>query len=57
MMRASAKQTKTPWPSVSALWSLLWRSVVFAPFAIIFGGIWLVIWPLLIILPFCEIFV
>jgi hypothetical protein len=56
MIWASAKQAKTPWPSVGALWSLLWRAVVFAPFALVFGGIWLVVWPLLIILPFCEIF-
>jgi hypothetical protein len=56
MTRASVKQANIPRPSVSALWSLLWRAVVFAPFALVFGGIWLVVWPLLIILPFCEIF-
>jgi hypothetical protein len=55
MMRSSANQTRTPWPSFGALWSLLWRAVLFTPFALVFGGIWLMVWPLLIILPVCEI--
>jgi hypothetical protein len=45
------EQTKTPWPSLSASWSLLWRAVLLTPFALIVGGIW----PMLILLPFCEI--
>ena len=49
------EQTKIPWPSFSALWSLLWRAVLLTPFAIVAGGLWLVTWPLLILLPFCEI--
>jgi len=49
------EQTKTPWPSFSALWSMLWRAVLLAPFAIVAGGVWLVTWPLLILLPVCEI--
>jgi len=56
MMPSSTRQNRTPWPSLSALWSLLWRAVVFTPFAIVFGGIWLLVWPLLIILPVCEIY-
>src|ERR1035438_641457 len=56
MARIEDKRTKAPWPSVSALWSLLWRAVVLTPLAIVCGGIWLVTWPLLIILPVCEIF-
>ena len=50
------KQVKTPWPSVSALCSLLWRAVALAPFAIVPGVVWLVTWPLLVLLPVCEIF-
>ena len=49
------KQSKTPWPSFSALWSLLWRAVLLMPFALIAGGFWLMTWVLLILLPFCEI--
>jgi hypothetical protein len=49
------EQTKTPWPSFSALWSLLWRAVLLMPFALVAGGVWLATWPLLIILPGCEI--
>jgi len=45
------KRTKTPWPSLSALWSLFWRAVLLTPFALIVGVIWL----MLILLPFCEI--
>jgi hypothetical protein len=56
MVQIANKQTKTPWPSAGALWSLLWRSVVLAPFAMVCGGIWLATWPLLIILPVCEFF-
>jgi hypothetical protein len=54
MTQTANKQTRTAWPSIGALWSLLWRSVVFAPFAMVCGGIWLTAWPLLIILPICE---
>jgi hypothetical protein len=48
-------KTKTPWPSFSGLWSLLWRAARLAPFAIVAGGVWLVTWPLLILLPVWEI--
>jgi len=46
---------KTPWPSAGALWSLLWRSVVWSPFALVAGAVWLLTWPLLILLPICEV--
>ena len=57
MTSSSAKQARTPWPSFSALWSLLWRAVLFTPFALVFAGIWLMVWLLLVILPFCEIII
>jgi len=50
-----SEQSKIPWPSLSALWSLLWRAVLLAPFAMLAGGLWLISWPLLIVLPACEI--
>jgi len=49
-------RTKTPWPSASGLWSLLWRSFLLAPFAMVFGVFWLITRPLLVILPFYEVY-
>jgi hypothetical protein len=50
-----SEQNKTPWPSLSALWSLLWRAVLLTPFAMLAGGLWLISWLLLIVLPILEI--
>lgn len=49
-------QTKTPWPSVGALWSLFWRALVLTPLAAVFGLVWAGTWPLLIALPLYEVY-
>jgi hypothetical protein len=55
MTQSSSKHAQTPCPSVSVLWSLLWRAVVLTPFAAVFGVLWVAAKPLLFVLPICEV--
>lgn len=42
-------------PSISGLWSLLWRAVLLTPLTMVFGLFWLLIWVALVALPALEI--
>jgi hypothetical protein len=51
------RQTKlTPWPSLRALWGLLWRSIVFLPFTLFLTIVWFSIWTAVYALPLVAVF-
>lgn len=55
MTRPSTQSNiESPWPSLSALWSLLWRAVLLAPLVVILTAAWILAWAALVALPVLE---